>query len=244
MLENLIKKIEKNCSNEEIELVKKAYEIANGAHKQQKRESGEPYIVHPVEVACILADMGMDADTIVAGLLHDVIEDTEYTYEDVEREFNKQVADLVEGVTKLGKIKYKSKEEQQADNVRKMLLAMAQDVRVILIKLADRLHNMRTLKYMPVEKQKEKAKETFDIYAPLAHRLGISKIKWELEDLAFRYINPNEYYSFVKEIAERRVERIAYIELIVNELTKSLEGSGIKSDIEGRPNIFIAYTER
>ncbi|BDR73427.1 GTP pyrophosphokinase [Clostridium tetani] len=240
MLENLIKKIEKNCSNEEIELVKKAYEIANGAHKQQKRESGEPYIVHPVEVACILADMGMDADTIVAGLLHDVIEDTEYTYEDVEREFNKQVADLVEGVTKLGKIKYKSKEEQQADNVRKMLLAMAQDVRVILIKLADRLHNMRTLKYMPVEKQKEKAKETFDIYAPLAHRLGISKIKWELEDLAFRYINPNEYYSFVKEIAERRVERIAYIELIVNELTKSLEGSGIKSDIEGRPKHFYS----
>ncbi|WP_282804471.1 RelA/SpoT family protein [Clostridium tetani] len=240
MLENLIKKIEKNCSNEEIELVKKAYEIANGAHKQQKRESGEPYIVHPVEVACILADMGMDADTIVAGLLHDVIEDTEYTYEDVEREFNKEVADLVEGVTKLGKIKYKSKEEQQADNVRKMLLAMAQDVRVILIKLADRLHNMRTLKYMAVEKQKEKAKETFDIYAPLAHRLGISKIKWELEDLAFRYINPNEYYSFVKEIAERRVERIAYIELIVNELTKSLEGSGIKSDIEGRPKHFYS----
>ena len=240
MLENLIKKIEKNCSKEEIELVKKAYEIANGAHKQQKRESGEPYIVHPVEVACILADMGMDADTIVAGLLHDVIEDTEYTYEDIEREFNKQIADLVEGVTKLGKIKYKSKEEQQADNVRKMLLAMAQDVRVILIKLADRLHNMRTLKYMPVEKQKEKAKETFDIYAPLAHRLGISKIKWELEDLAFRYINPNEYYSFVKEIAERRVERIAYIELIVNELKESLEGAGIKSDIEGRPKHFYS----
>lgn len=240
MLENLIKKIEKSCSKEEVALVKKAYEIANGAHKKQKRESGEPYIVHPVEVACILADMGMDADTVVAGLLHDVIEDTEYTYEDVTREFNKEIADLVEGVTKLGKIKYKSKEEQQADNVRKMLLAMAQDVRVILIKLADRLHNMRTLKYMPIEKQKEKAKETFDIYAPLAHRLGISKIKWELEDLAFRYINPNEYYSFAKEIAERRVERIAYIELIVDGLTKSLEGSGIKSEIEGRPKHFYS----
>ena len=240
MLENLIKKTEKNRSKEEVELVKKAYEIANGAHKQQKRESGEPYIVHPVEVACILADMGMDADTIVAGLLHDVIEDTEYTYEDVEREFNKEVADLVEGVTKLGKIKYKSKEEQQADNVRKMLLAMAQDARVILIKLADRLHNMRTLKYMPIEKQKEKAKETFDIYAPLAHRLGISKIKWELEDLAFRYINPNEYYSFVKEIAERRIERIAYIDLVVNELTKRLEAAGVKSDIEGRPKHFYS----
>lgn len=240
MLENLIKKIEKSCSKEEVALVKKAYEIANGAHKKQKRESGEPYIVHPVEVACILADMGMDADTVVAGLLHDVIEDTEYTYEDVTREFNKEIADLVEGVTKLGKIKYKSKEEQQADNVRKMLLAMAQDVRVILIKLADRLHNMRTLKYMPIEKQKEKAKETFDIYAPLAHRLGISKIKWELEDLAFRYINPNEYYSFAKEIAERRVERIAYIELIVDGLTNSLEGSGIKSEIEGRPKHFYS----
>ncbi|WP_027625919.1 RelA/SpoT family protein [Clostridium lundense] len=240
MLEKLMDKIDKNCINVDKELVKKAYNIAFQAHNDQKRESGEPYIIHPVEVACILAEMGMDTSTIVAGLLHDVVEDTQYSREDIEKEFSSEVADLVEGVTKLGKIQYKTKEEQQADNVRKMLLAMAKDVRVILIKLADRLHNMRTLKYMPVEKQKEKAKETFDIYAPLAHRLGISKIKWELEDLAFRYINQNEYYDLVKMIAEKRAEREDYIKMIVNQLKDNLEKSGIKSDIEGRPKHFYS----
>lgn len=244
MLEKLIDRIDKNCINVDKELVKKAYNLAFQAHNDQKRESGEPYIIHPIEVACILAEMGMDTSTIVAGLLHDVVEDTHYSREDIEREFSSEVADLVEGVTKLGKIQYKTKEEQQADNVRKMLLAMAKDVRVILIKLADRLHNMRTLKYMPVEKQKEKAKETFDIYAPLAHRLGISKIKWELEDLAFRYINQNEYYDLVKQIAEKRAEREAYIDIIVKELKDNLGKSGIQSDIDGRPNISIAYIER
>ncbi|MEW9095141.1 MAG: bifunctional (p)ppGpp synthetase/guanosine-3',5'-bis(diphosphate) 3'-pyrophosphohydrolase [Clostridiaceae bacterium] len=240
MLEKLMDRIDKNCINVDKELVKKAYNFAYDAHGEQKRESGEPYITHPLEVACILAEMGMDTSTIVAGLLHDVIEDTICTYEDVEREFSKEVADLVEGVTKLGKIKYKTKEEQQVDNVRKMLLAMAKDVRVILIKLADRLHNMRTLKYMPEGKQKEKSKETFDIYAPLAHRLGISKIKWELEDLAFRYINSAEYYDLVKKIAEKRVEREAYTEMIINQLSDSLEKAGIKSDIEGRPKHFYS----
>ncbi|WP_125152684.1 RelA/SpoT family protein [Clostridium rectalis] len=240
MLEKLMNKIDKNCSSVDKELIKKAYQFAFEAHNRQKRESGEPYIIHPVEVACILAEMGLDTDTIVAGLLHDVIEDTEYTYDDIAKEFNKEVANLVEGVTKLGKIEYKTKEEQQADNVRKMLLAMAKDVRVILIKLADRLHNMRTLKYMPVEKQKEKAKETFDIYAPLAHRLGISKIKWELEDSAFRYINTNQYYDLVKKIVEKRAEREAYIETIVKQLKESLGNAGIKSDIEGRPKHFYS----
>ena len=205
MLEELISKIKANGNNVDIDLVKKAYDLAFEAHKEQKRESGEPYITHPISVAMILADMGMDTNTIVAGLLHDVIEDTDYTYEDISNIFNVEVANLVDGVTKLGKIKYKSKEEQQADNVRKMLLAMAKDIRVIIIKLADRLHNMRTLKYMKPEKQKKKAQETLDIFAPLAHRLGISKIKWELEDLCLRYIHPEEYYDLVNMIAEKMV---------------------------------------
>jgi GTP pyrophosphokinase len=235
MLQKLIDKIDANCSNINKDLIIKACNFAEEAHKDQKRESGEPYVIHPIEVACILAEMGMDTSTIVAGLLHDVIEDTEYTHGDLTREFNEEIADLVEGVTKLGKIKYKTKEEQQADNVRKMLLAMTKDIRVILIKLADRLHNLRTLKFMTERQQKEKAKETFDIYAPLAHRLGMSKIKWELEDLAFRYINPEEYYGLVEKIAEKRVEREEYITKITSELKDNLNESEIKSDIEGRP---------
>lgn len=240
MLSRLMDKIDKNCNNVNKEFITKAYNLAFDAHKDQRRESGEPYIIHPLEVASILAEMGLDTNTIAAGLLHDVIEDTPYNYEDLAREFNLEVADLVDGVTKLDKIKFKSKEEQQADNVRKMLLAMAKDVRVILIKLADRLHNMRTLKYRPVEKQKQTAKETFDIYAPLAHRLGISKIKWELEDLAFRYTNPNEYYDLVQKISEKRVEREAYIAETTNDLKENLLKASIVSDIEGRPKHFYS----
>ena len=240
MLEELISKIKANGNNVDIDLVKKAYDLAFEAHKQQKRESGEPYIIHPISVAMILADMGMDTNTIVAGLLHDVIEDTDYTYEDISNIFNVEVANLVDGVTKLGKIKYKSKEEQQADNVRKMLLAMAKDIRVIIIKLADRLHNMRTLKYMKPEKQKKKAQETLDIFAPLAHRLGISKIKWELEDLCLRYIHPEEYYDLVNMIAEKRVEREKFISRIIEELKENLDKANIDSDIEGRPKHFYS----
>ncbi|KEH98145.1 RelA/SpoT family protein [Clostridium massiliodielmoense] len=240
MLEDLLQKIDENCNNVDKDIIIKAYNYAKNAHKKQKRISGEPYIIHPVEVACILAEMGLDENTIAASLLHDVIEDTDYTYEDVERDFNSEVANLVEGVTKLGKIKFKTKEEQQSENVRKMLLAMTKDIRVILIKLADRLHNMRTLKYMTVEKQKEKAKETLDIYAPLAHRLGISKVKWELEDLALRYLNPNEYYDLVRKVAEKRKEREEYIERIIHELKEKLDEAGIKSEIEGRPKHFYS----
>lgn len=244
MYESLLQKINENCNNIDTDIVKKAHDLACDAHKNQKRESGEPYITHPIDVAEILAEMGMDTSTIVAGLLHDVIEDTDYTYDDIKNIFNEEIAYLVQGVTKLGKIEYKTKEEQQADNVRKMLLAMAKDIRVIIIKLADRLHNLRTLKYMPKEKQKQKAKETLDIYAPLAHRLGISKIKWELEDLAFRYLHEEEYYDLVKQIAEKRVERETYISEIIEDLHNKLEESEIDSDIDGRPKHFYSIYKK
>ncbi|URZ07139.1 RelA/SpoT family protein [Clostridium felsineum] len=239
-LSDLLEKIDENCNNIDKEIVIKAYDFAHEAHKDQMRESGEPYISHPLDVACILAEMGMDMSTIVAGILHDVIEDTSYSYDDITEMFSSEVADLVSGVTKLDKITYKTKEEQQADNVRKMLLAMAKDIRVILIKLADRLHNMRTLKFKREQKQREKAKETLDIYAPLAHRLGMSKIKWELEDLSFRYLKPKEYYELVDLIAEKRVEREEYISKIVDDLKSSLEASGIIPDIDGRPKHFYS----
>lgn len=240
MIERLIEKINRNCHNVDINLVNKAYQFSLDAHKDQKRESGEPYIIHPLEVACILAELGLDTSTIVAGLLHDVIEDTDHTYEEVCEVFSVEVADLVEGVSKLGKIKYKTKEEQQADNVRKMLLAMAKDIRVILIKLADRLHNLRTLKFKSEEKQKEKAKETLDIYAPLAHRLGISKIKWELEDLSLRYLDPTGYYDLVKMIADKRAEREEQINHIISQLKLNLTMGGIDAEIEGRPKHFYS----
>lgn len=244
MYEKLIKSIKENCINIDIDVVLKACELATDAHKTQKRESGEPYITHPIDVATILADMGMDTSTIVAGLLHDVIEDTEYTYDDLKNTFNVEVADIVQGVTKLGKIEYKTKEEQQADNVRKMLLAMSNDIRVIIVKLADRLHNLRTLKFVPKEKQKQKAKETLDIYAPLAHRLGISKIKWELEDLSFRYLHEETYYELVKQIAEKRVERESYIKDITRDLYNKLDSSDIDSDIDGRPKHFYSIYKK
>ncbi|MFY9534184.1 RelA/SpoT family protein [Clostridium sp.] len=227
-----------------MDMVDKAYNLAFEAHKEQKRDSGEPYIIHPIEVATILAELGMDTSTIVAGLLHDVIEDTEYTYDDIKNLFGEEVANLVSGVTKITKMEYKSKEEQQADNFRKMLLAMADDIRVIIIKLADRLHNMRTLKYRKKEKQKKTAMETLDIYAPLAHRLGISKIKWELEDLSFRYLHEEEYYDLVKQVAEKRTEREIYIKKIIEEMYNKLEEAGIDSDIDGRPKHFFSIYKK
>lgn len=244
MLEMLVKKIKENCVNINMDMVNKAFNLAFEAHKEQKRDSGEPYIIHPIEVATILAELGMDTSTIVAGLLHDVIEDTEYTYDDIKKIFGEEVANLVSGVTKITKMEYKSKEEQQADNFRKMLLAMADDIRVIIIKLADRLHNMRTLKYRKKEKQKKTAMETLDIYAPLAHRLGISKIKWELEDLSFRYIHEEEYYNLVKQVAEKRAEREIYIKNIIEEMYNKLEEAGIDSDIDGRPKHFFSIYKK
>ena len=240
MVDVLIQKIKENCANVDLDVVNKAFNLAFEAHKEQKRESGEPYIIHPIDVAVILAELGMDTSTIVAGLLHDVIEDTDYTYEDIKNIFSEEIANLVGGVTKITKMEYKSKEEQQADNFRKMLLAMANDIRVIIIKLADRLHNMRTLKYMPKEKQKRISKETLDIYAPIAHRLGISKVKWELEDLCFRYLHEEEYYDLVNQIAEKRVERETYIAKTIEDLYGKLEEAGIDSDIDGRPKHFYS----
>lgn len=240
MVDILLQKIKENCTNVDLDIVNKAFNLAYEAHKEQKRESGEPYIIHPIDVAVILAELGMDTSTIVAGLLHDVIEDTYYTYDDIKNIFSEEVANLVSGVTKITKMEYKSKEEQQADNFRKMLLAMASDIRVIIIKLADRLHNMRTLKYMPKEKQKRISKETLDIYAPLAHRLGISKVKWELEDLCFRYLHEEEYYDLVHQISEKRVERETYIAQIIKDLYSKLEEAEIDSDIDGRPKHFYS----
>ena len=240
LIDDLISCIKENKLNVDLDLINKAYNFAKVKHGNQIRKSGEPYIIHPVAVAKILVEMGMDTSTIAAGLLHDVLEDTSCTFETMEKEFNLEIAKLVDGVTKLTKFEYKSKEEQQADNVRKMLLAMAEDIRVIIIKLADRLHNLRTLEYMTKEKQMQKAKETLDIYAPLAHRLGMSKIKWELEDLSFRYLHEKEYYDLVNAIAEKRTEREEYTAKVVNELLERLQEAGIDAEIDGRPKHFYS----
>ncbi|HZJ76819.1 MAG TPA: HD domain-containing protein, partial [Oscillospiraceae bacterium] len=211
MLENLINKIEKYTPHCDVELVVKAYNFAEIAHQNQYRKSGESYFVHPVEVAKILIELRMDSSTIAAGLLHDVIEDTDYGYDKIKSEFGEEVAYLVDGVTKITRLNFSSKEERQAENLRKMILAMAKDIRVILIKLADRLHNMRTLKYHNGEKRKEKATETLEIYAPIADRLGISRIKWELEDLCLRYVDSEGYYDLVDKVAQKRHDREEFI---------------------------------
>lgn len=232
-LEDIVEKFKTNSKNKE--LILEAFRFAFDAHKNQKRIDGEPYIVHPLEVAYILSEMNLDVNTIIGGILHDVIEDTEFTYGDISEKFGEEVAILVEGVSKLDKINYKTKEEAQAGNIRKMLIAMTKDIRVILIKLADRLHNMRTLKYLSEEKQREKSRETLNIFVPLAHRLGISKIKWELEDLSFRYLHPKEYYEIAKLISQKRDDREKFTNEIINEFKEVLNNSGIVASVEGRP---------
>lgn len=245
MIDKVIKRInEYNSNGKDVEIILKAYQFASKAHEGQIRNSGEPYIIHPVEVAYILADLELDLPTIAAGLLHDVIEDTAVTYEDIANDFSKEIADLVDGVTKLGMIEYKTKVEQQAENMRKMLIAMAKDIRVIMIKLADRLHNMRTLKYLNSEKQKEKAQETLEIYTPIAHRLGISKIKWELEDLCLRYLYPDDYYEIVEKVATKRKQREEFIQDIINTIKKRLKEIGIQAEVDGRPKHFYSIYKK
>lgn len=229
-------------NSEHVSFVKRAYDLAEESHRGQIRKSGEAYIMHPVQVAGILADLKMDPVTVATGFLHDVIEDTDYTYTDIAEMFTPEVADLVDGVTKLGKIKFKSKQEHQAENHRKMLLAMAQDVRVILVKLADRVHNMRTLKHHRPEKQRDIAKETLEIYAPLADRLGISRIKWELEDISLRYMNPQQYYRIVHLMNSRREDRERYIDDAKKAIVESVDELDIKANITGRPkHIYSIY---
>lgn len=226
------------------ELIEKAYKAALEAHDGQLRSSGEPFVTHPLQVAYILAEMEMDTTTITAGMLHDTVEDTSFTYEKTLKNFGEEVANLVDGVTKLAKIPYTNKQEIQAENLRKMFLAMSKDIRVIIIKLADRLHNMRTLKYKPREKQIEIARETLDIYAPLAHRLGIYKVKWELEDLSFRYLHEKEYYDLVEKIAKKRKEREEYIDRIIKTVFEKSKELGIDTHIDGRPkHLYSIYSK-
>ena len=241
---HLIDTIHSYLPQADCEDVTKAYHAAEEAHKEQHRVSGEPYILHPLAVAQILADMKIDTTTITAALLHDVVEDTACTLEDLRQEFGREVAFLVDGVTKLSRLNYRTKEDQQLNSMRKMFLAMAKDVRVVVIKLADRLHNMRTLRYMRSDKQKRIAQETLEIFAPLAHRLGIFNIKWELEDLSFRYLEPDKYYDLVDQMKQKRHVR----EEIVNEasdvLRNALDDAHIHCEINGRPKHFYSIYKK
>jgi GTP pyrophosphokinase len=242
LFEELKNKVSPYLDGEGMQLLEKAYNFAEEKHSAQTRESGEEYIIHPLNVALILANLKLDAETYAAALLHDVVEDTGVTIDEIKENFGETVAFLVNGVTKLKGIKSVSTEEAHLESLRKMLLAMAQDVRVVLIKLADRLHNMRTLNYLPPEKQKEIARETMDIYVPLAHRLGMYTIKWELEDLSFRYLEPEKYYELAKKVAKKREEREAYVKELMEELRNLLKEHGISGVVEGRPkNLYGIY---
>ncbi len=239
-LEELLAKAGANRPDADLSVIERAWDYARDAHDGQVRESGEPYFDHPVAVAFILADMNLDPNTIAAGLLHDVIEDTGRSYEEISQVFGSEIATLVDGVTKLSRMDFKSREEQQAESLRKMFVAMAKDIRVILIKLADRLHNMQTLDFSPPDKQKRVAGETLEIYAPLAHRLGMWRMKWELEDLSLRYLDTDAYYDLVEKVATKRQEREGYIEEARETLEAALTEIGISAEIQGRPKHFYS----
>ena len=230
--------------NYDIELIGRAYDVAEEMHRGQLRKSGEPYLIHPMAVAEILADLGMDEETIVAGLLHDVVEDTEYTEEDLIADFGEDIALLVDGVTKLASIKFESKEERQAENLRKMFLAMSKDIRVLIIKLSDRLHNLRTINYMTHDKIIEKCRETLDVYAPLAARLGIYAMKMELEDIALKFLDPEAYYNLAEQVSERKDEREDAINIVVEKIKESLDDIDIHYDIYGRSKHFYSIYKK
>ncbi len=242
--EPLIRQVESYLAAEEVALVDKAFTVAEHMHEGQKRKSGEPYLMHPVEVSMILASLEADGATVAAGLLHDVLEDCHITSEQLLADFGPEVTRLVEGVTKLGKISFSSKEERQAENFRRMFLAMGKDIRVILLKLCDRLHNMRTLSHMSAEKQKEIARETLEIFAPLAHRLGLGKIKWELEDWSLRYLHPEEYYKLAQLVAQKREEREKIIREIVEGLQTELTRLEVPAKLSGRPKHFYSIWQK
>ena len=233
-IEDIIAIVKKRRGRHDIKLIQKAYEYAKAKHGDQLRKSGEPYIIHPVQVAYTLAELGLDEDTICAALLHDVLEDTNTSYEDLEKEFNEEVAYMVDGVTKLSKLQYASVEEQQVENYRKMFLAMGKDIRVILIKLADRLHNMRTLKFLSRDRQIANAKETMELYAPLANRLGVYSLKWELEDLSFKYLYPEDFREIVEGIDKKREERLKFIDQIMEQIKVELKKQKIEAEVTGR----------
>ena len=233
-IDDIVDLMKKNYKKSDSKLIRRTYEFAKSKHENQFRKSGEPYIIHPVQVAYILATLGMDDSTICAALLHDIAEDTDVTIKDIEREFSKEIAEMVDGVTKLGNLKYTSAEEQQVENYRKMFLAMGKDIRVILIKLADRLHNMRTLKYLSRDRQIAISKETADLYAPLANRLGIYSLKWELEDLSFKYLYPEEYRDIVEGIDKKRDERLQFIDMVIDQINEELKKQKIDAEITGR----------
>jgi GTP pyrophosphokinase len=243
-LQTLIEEIPKYQPGADLELVNRAYRFSEMSHKGQQRASGEPYLSHPLEVAGLLVDFKMDVTTVTAGLLHDVLEDTVATKDDLAREFGPEIAELVDGVTKIGKLAFSSREERQAENFRKMVVAMAHDLRVLMIKLADRLHNMRTLDYLALDKAKKIAQETLDIYAPLAHRLGMAKVKAELEDLALRVMQPEDYQELMRRVAKRRLEREAEINSLIALLQDKLGEVGIESKIAGRPKHFYSIWKK
>lgn len=245
LYQELIRSVRKYHPSTDTSMIEKAYRIAYRAHSTQKRKSGEPYIIHPLDVAIILADLELDKESIISGLLHDVLEDTVMTYEEVSAEFGEEVAVIVDGVTKLSRLSYSAdKVEEQAENLRKMFLAMAHDIRVILVKLADRLHNMRTAKYWTPAKQKEKARETMDIYAPIAQRLGISKIKVELDDLSLKYLDPDAYYSLVEQLNMKRSERLKFVGEIVKGVQVNMDDAGIEAQVSGRIKHFFSIYKK
>src|SRR5271157_3487594 len=241
---DLLRKVRSYRPVEDQALVKKAYEFSEQHHKGQVRESGQPYLVHPLEVAILLAEMRLDATAIVAGLLHDAVEDTTVTVDEIKAEFGEQVAHIVEGVTKISRIDFASSEEAQAENVRKMVLAMMDDIRVVLIKLADRLHNMRTLKYLSEDRQQKIARETQEIYAPIAHRLGMGKIRGELEDLAFQYVDPIAYKQVKDAVESRRKEGEAFLAEVQKIIEAKLKEAGLQTSVEARIKRFYSIWQK